>query len=155
MSPCIVLLWMWIGFICPKYSLVYIVVELVYMLPTNSIASKGYLRSSMIVKSRVWSMEPKAFLKSMYNMYMSWFVSLASSSAAISICICLVVLLSCQNPSWLLCSIWCCSPYVDKMDVRVLINNLYIVFASTIGLWFASSIGFPFKNNRMVLLIFQ
>jgi hypothetical protein len=66
MSPCIVPLWMWIGFVCPKCSLVYIVVELVYMLPTNSIVFKSYPRSSMIVKSHRWSMELNAFLKSMY-----------------------------------------------------------------------------------------
>jgi hypothetical protein len=65
---------------------------------------------------------------------MTWFVSLAFSNVAISVCIYLVVLLSCRNPSWLLYSIWCCSMYVDNMDVRVLVNNLYIVFASAIDL---------------------
>ena len=58
----------------------------------------------------------------------------ASSSAAINSCSCLDVHLSALNPSWLSCKIWCLSPYVDKMDVSVLVNNLYIVFASAIGL---------------------
>jgi hypothetical protein len=58
-----------------------------------------------MANSLAWSIEPKAFLKSMYRMYISWFVSLASSSAAISIWICLEVLLSALNPSWLSCSI--------------------------------------------------
>jgi hypothetical protein len=104
-SPCIVPLWMWIGFVCPTCLPVYIVVELVYMLPTSSIASREYPRSSMIVRTCGWLMDPNAFLKSMYSMYMSWFVSLASSSIAISVCICLVVFFSCLNPSWLLCNI--------------------------------------------------
>ena len=43
-------------------------------------------------------MEPKALLKLMYRMYISWFVSLASLSAAISSWICLEVLLSALNP---------------------------------------------------------
>jgi hypothetical protein len=60
---------------------------------TSSIASKGYSRSSMKVRSHEWLMDPNAFLKSIYSMYMSWFVSLASSSATISDCIYLVVLL--------------------------------------------------------------
>ena len=61
---------------------------------------------------------------------MNW----ASSSAAISVCICLDVHLSALNPSWLSCSIWCFSPYAESMDVRVLVKNLYIVLASAIGL---------------------
>jgi hypothetical protein len=44
------------------------------------------------------------------------------------------VLLSALNPSWLSCRIWCFSPYADSMDVRVLVKNLYTVFASAIGL---------------------
>ena len=60
----------------------------------------------------------------------------ASSSAAISSCSCscLDVHLSALNPFWLSCKIWCLSPYADKMDVSVLVKNLYIVFASAIGL---------------------
>ena len=38
-------------------------------------------------------------LKSMYNMYISWFVNFASSNVAISSCSCLEVLLSVRNPS--------------------------------------------------------
>ena len=54
-------------------------------------------------------------------MYISWFVSLASSSAAISNWICLEVLLSALNPSWLSCSIWYLSPYADRIEVNVLV----------------------------------
>ena len=54
--------------------------------------------------------------------------------------------LSTLNPSWLSCKIWCLSPYADKMDVSVLVKNLYIVFANAIGLWFV---------NRDGSLIFQ
>ena len=69
---------------------------------------------------------------------MSWFVNLASFSAAIRSWSCLDVFLSALNPSWLSCRIWCFSPYVDSMDVKVLVKNLYIVFASAIGLWFVN-----------------
>ena len=55
---------------------------------------------------------------------MSWFVNLASSSAAISSWSCLDMLLSALNPSWLSCSIWCFSPYIDSMNVRVLVKSL-------------------------------
>jgi hypothetical protein len=65
---------------------------------------------------------------------MSWFVNLVSSSAAIRSWSCLDVLLSALNSSWLSCRIWCFSPYADSMDVRVLVKNLYTVFASAIGM---------------------
>ena len=68
----------------------------------------------------------------------------ASSSAAINNCSCLDVHLSAQNPSWLSYKIWCLSPYADKMDVKVLVKNLYMVFANAIGLWFISRNGSPF-----------
>jgi hypothetical protein len=42
-----------------------IVVEWEYILPTNLTASMGYPRSHIIARNRVWSMEPKAFFKSM------------------------------------------------------------------------------------------
>ena len=71
-------------------------------------------------------------------MYISCFVNLASSNVAISSWSCLEVLLSARNPSWLSCRIWCCSPYADSMNVRVLVKSLYMVFASAIGLWFVS-----------------
>ena len=48
------------------------------------------------------------------------------------------------NPSWLSCKIWCLSPYVDKMDVSVLVKNLYIVFANAIGFWLLNKDGFSF-----------
>ena len=70
----------------------------------------------------------------MYNRYMSCFVNCAPSSAAINSCSYLDVHLSTLNPSWLSCKIWCLSPYADKMDVSVLVKNLYIVFATAIGL---------------------
>ena len=71
-------------------------------------------------------------------MYMSCFVNLASSRVAISSWSCLEVLLSALNPSWLSCRIWCCSPYADSINVRVLVKSLYIVFASVISLWFVN-----------------
>ena len=71
-------------------------------------------------------------------MYMSCFVNLAYSSVAISSWSCLEVVLSARNPSWLSCKIWCCSPYVDSINVRVLVKSLFIVFASVIGLWFVN-----------------
>ena len=40
------------------------------------------------------------------------------------------------------------------MDVNVLVKNLYIVFASAIGLWFVSRDGSPFLLNNIVRLIF-
>ena len=86
-------------------------------------------------------MEPKAFLKSTYMMYMSWFVNLASSSAAIMVCVCLAVFCSALKPSWFLCRMWWVSPYDDSMDVNVLVYNLYIVLASAIGLWFVRIYG--------------
>jgi hypothetical protein len=42
-----------------------IMVEWEYILPTKLTASVGYPRSHIIAKSWAWSMEPKAFLKSM------------------------------------------------------------------------------------------
>jgi preprotein translocase subunit Sss1 len=55
-------------------------------------------------------MEPKALVKSIYNMYMSCDVSRASSRAAINVWICREVLRSCRKPSWLVWSIWYFSP---------------------------------------------
>jgi hypothetical protein len=52
-----------------------------------------------MASSRAWSIDPNAFLKSMYSRYMSCCVNLESSSAAISVCNCLDVHLSCLNPS--------------------------------------------------------
>ena len=68
----------------------------------------------------------------------------ASSSAAINSYNCLDVHLSAMNPSWLSCKIWCLLPYADKMDVSVLVKNLYIVFASAIRLWLVNTDGSPF-----------
>ena len=68
----------------------------------------------------------------------------ASFSATINSCSCPNVHLSVLNPSWLLCKIWCLSLYADKMDVSVLVKNLYIVFASAIGLWLVNIDGSPF-----------
>ena len=59
------------------------------------------------------------------------------------------------NPSWLSCRIWYFSLYADSMDVRVLVNNLYTVFASAIGLWFVSFEGSPFLYSNMARLIFH
>ncbi len=104
------------------------------MFPIKDTASSGYPKSLVTASSLAWSRDPNAFLKSIYNRYMSWFVNLASSSAAIRSWSCLDVLLSALNPSWLSCRIWYFSPYADSMDVRVLVKNLYTVFASAIGL---------------------
>ena len=71
------------------------------MSPTNLIASLGKPRSSMVVRSRVWSIDPNALRKCMLVMYISCDVCFASSRAAISICICRVVLHCGRNPSWL------------------------------------------------------
>jgi hypothetical protein len=93
-SPCIVPLCTCIGFVFSNYSPIYIVVELLYIFPIISIASSGYPRSSIIVSSLAWSMDPKAFLKFMYRMCMSWLINLTSSSTTMSFRICLVVLFS-------------------------------------------------------------
>ena len=76
----------------------------------------------------------KRFLRSMYDKYIFWLVNFASSSVAIISCSCPEVLLSALKPSWLSCSIWCCSPCADNMLVKVLVKSLYIVFAKAIGL---------------------
>ena len=64
----------------------------------------------MMARSRAWSIEPKAFRKSIYVRYMSFVVSFASSSVAIIVWICLDVLRCGRKPSWLKCSILCFSP---------------------------------------------
>jgi hypothetical protein len=53
----------------------------------------------MMASNRAWSIEPNAFLKSMYSKYMSCWISFESSKAAISVCSCLDVHLSCLKPS--------------------------------------------------------
>ena len=108
------------------------------MFPIRVIASFGYPKSFVIANSLAWSRDPKAFFKSIYNRYISWFVNLASSSAAMRSWSCLDVLLFALNPSWLSCRIWCFFPYADSINVRVLVKNLYIVFVSAIDLWFDS-----------------
>ena len=87
----------------------------------------------MIARGRAWSIDLKAFLKSIYMMYISWFVNLASSGAAIMVCICLALLRSALKPSWLSCRMWWVSPYEDSIDVNVLVYSLYIVLAKAIG----------------------
>jgi hypothetical protein len=74
-----------IGFGFPKYSLTNVVEELVYMFPIGTIVFNGYSKSSMRARSLAWLMEPKAFLKSMYGMYISLLVSLVFFSAPIKI----------------------------------------------------------------------
>ena len=86
---------------------------------------------------------------------MSRLVNYASSSAAINSCSCLDVHLSALNPSWLSCKIWYFSLYADKMDVSVLVRNLYIVFANAIGRWLVNTDGSPFLESNVVRLIFQ
>ena len=69
------------------------------MFPIRITASSGYPKFLVIASSLAWSRDPKAFLKSMYSRYMSWFVNLASSSAAIRSWSCMAVLLSALKPS--------------------------------------------------------
>jgi hypothetical protein len=47
------------------------------------------------------------------------------------------------------------SSYIESIDVRVLVNSLYIVLASTIGLWFSKSVGSPFLYSIIVKLVFH
>ena len=69
------------------------------MFPIKVTASSGYPRSFVIANSLAWSREPKAFLKSIYSRYMSWFVNFASSSASMRSWSCQDVFLSTLNPS--------------------------------------------------------
>ena len=59
-------------------------------------------------------------------------MNLASSSAAIMVCICLAAFRSALKPSWISCRMWWVSPYDDSIDVNVLVYNLYIVMSSAI-----------------------
>ena len=86
----------------------------------------------------------KGIFNSIYSKYISWLVNCASSNATINSCNCLDVHISTLNPSWLSCEIWCLSPYANKMDISILVKNLYIVFANAIGLWFVSRDGYLF-----------
>ena len=74
-----------IGYVLLKCSPVNVVVDCEYMFSIRFITSFGYPRSCIMVSSLASSIEPKTFLKSMYRMYMFWFVNLVSSSAAINI----------------------------------------------------------------------
>ena len=65
--PCMVPLWMGIGKVLPKCSLVNMVEDCEYTFPMRSMESLGYPRSFIMDKSLVWSFEPKTFLKSMYK----------------------------------------------------------------------------------------
>jgi hypothetical protein len=58
-------LYMCMGVVLSKCSPMYMVVELYYMLLISLQESIGYPRPSMRASSQVWSMDPKAFLKSM------------------------------------------------------------------------------------------
>ena len=60
-----------IGGVVSKWLPANVVVEFLYMFPTISTASRGNPKSSIMASSRAWSMEPNAFLKSMYVRYMS------------------------------------------------------------------------------------
>lgn len=61
------------------------------MEPINVMASCGNPKSNIIARSLAWSMDPKAFVKSMNNRYISRVVNLTSSNAAIRVWICLLV----------------------------------------------------------------
>ena len=49
----------------PKYSPVNMVEDCEYMFPMRFMESVGYPKSFIMAKSLAWSIEPKAFLKSM------------------------------------------------------------------------------------------
>ena len=68
-----------------------IVFDCEYIFPTNFTASSGYPRSFIMASTRALSIDAEAFLKSMYNRYMSSVVNCASSNAAINSCNCLDV----------------------------------------------------------------
>ena len=80
------------------------------MFPTISTASRRKPRSFMRASSLVWSIEPKAFQKSMYVRQMPLLVSCVTSTTAMIVCICLEVLHCGWKPSWLKCSSLCFSP---------------------------------------------
>jgi hypothetical protein len=105
MSPCMVPLCICTGLVFPKYEPKNIVDEFEYMLPIRLMVSCGYPRSAMMASRQVWSIDPNAFLKSMYNKYMSYRVSFESSKVAINVCSYREVHLSCRKPSWLFCKI--------------------------------------------------
>ena len=66
-SPYIVPLCMGIGCVLSKCSPVNVVVNWEYILPIRAMTSCGYPKSFIMAMSQTWLIEPKAFLKSMYN----------------------------------------------------------------------------------------
>jgi hypothetical protein len=72
----------------------------------------------------VWLMDPKTFLKSIYNKYMSCMENFASSRAPMIDWSRLEVHRSTLNPSWLPWSMRNFSPYVARIVVSVLVKNL-------------------------------
>jgi hypothetical protein len=86
---------------------------------------------------------------------MSWFVNIASSSAAMRNWSFLDDHLSALNPSWLSCSIWYLSPYPEMIEVNVLVYGLYMVFANAIGLWLVSCDVSPFLYSNIARLVFH
>ena len=68
-SSCIVSLCIDIGFVFPKCSPMNMVLEFEYMFLIRDTASSGYPKSLVMASSLAWSREPKAFLKSIYNIY--------------------------------------------------------------------------------------
>ena len=75
------------------------------MLPIKFMASCRYLRFAMMASSRSWLIDPNTLLKSMYSKKISCWMNLESSRAAVRVCSCRDVYLSCLNPSWLFCKI--------------------------------------------------
>jgi hypothetical protein len=74
------------------------------------IASYRYPKFDIIISNLAWLIKSNAFLKSKYNEKISCLVSLESSRAAMMVCNCLEVHLSCLNPSLLSCRNWCIFP---------------------------------------------
>ena len=85
----------------PKCSPISMVLECEYILLVKVTAFTRYPRSFIMANNLAWSIDPKAFLKSIYNRYMSSLMKCASSRATISSWICLDVHLFALNPSWL------------------------------------------------------
>ena len=80
------------------------VVEFFNIFLTISIAFRGKPRSSMRTSNLAWSMDLKAFWKSMYVRYISLLVSRASSRVMVIICIYLEVFHCGWKLFWLKCN---------------------------------------------------
>lgn len=110
---------------------------------------------SIRARNLAWLIELKVLQKSLQLRYMSFFVTLASSNVALIICICLVVFLCGVNPSWLQCNILCFSPQLVMRAVRILVQSLQMMLATSMGQQLLSSRGLSILWSSMVLQCFQ